>query len=230
MCYHTSTPSKKNLLKGLAGYNVKYADGTNYRVSGFTRPFAPATLNQEPKDIVSAQWKLLPFWIKNEDEAKKLAGTLNAESEDIFDNPSYRNYIGKYRGLLWVTGFYESYENKATKMDENYYIYAPDKEIISLGIVYTPWINKDTGDVINTFSVITTSANSDLKETDNYNKRMPLIIDEQKRDAWLLADDKAEIQSLMQPYPGELQSLKVAQVAINRIGSTNRERVPQMHG
>lgn len=222
MCYHTSTPGAQQLKLALPEKRIRYDADSYYHVSGFTRPYLPVTLNVRQDEIEEAQWKLLPFWVKTEEEAKKYANTLNAESESIFEKASYKNYITKYRGLLWVDGFFEPHKNRVINTNENYYIYKPEKKIFSLGIVYSNWTNQETGEIIPTFSIITTKANPLLEDIHNEKKRMPLIIGESDRDAWLFASQKEDIQSLMQPYSGILESHKVVRVTADRTGDTDR--------
>lgn len=203
MCYHVSTGGKDERKRLIANDKRKIRKEwiQKFHVSGFTRPFMPVTLNSEPNIIDEAQWKLIPFWVKDEDGAKTYANTLNAESGEIFDKPSYKPYILKNRGLLWVDGFYEPHKVAGVKETDNYYIFKPSHEIFSIGIVWAPWENKDTGVVTNTFSVITTPANELLAEIHNEKKRMPLIITEENRNAWLAANSKEEIESFFIPAP-----------------------------
>lgn len=223
MCNHVSSKSKQYLDLKLPDYRVDYNNGEPYyHVSGFTRPFLPVTMNTDQKAIIAAQWKLIPFWVKDELSAKKYANTLNAKSESIFQAASYKPYINKYRGLLWIDGFYEPHKNEKTGAAENYYIYTPSKDLFTLGIVIAPWTNQDTGEIVNTFSIITTVANPLLAEIHNEKKRMPLVIPEGDRDAWLNADSKDQIQSLMLPYQGELSAHRVYRVTADRTGETNR--------
>lgn len=222
MCYHASTPSKKKMLEQLPQYEVNYQGEQYFHVSSFTRPYLPITTNENYRTIEPAQWKLLPFWVKNEEEAKKYANTCNAESESIFEKASYKHYIKKNRGLLWVDGFYEPHKNKVTGKGENYYIYLPEKRIFSIGIVIAPWVNKDTGEITNTFSVLTTKANELLTEIHNEKMRMPLIIPPNDRDAWLDAKDPVEIKQFFKPFDGLLQAHKVYRVTADRSGETNR--------
>lgn len=211
MCYHVSTKEKGKLIEALPTYEVKGDPIQYFHVSGFARPYLPVTLNSEPKVIQEARWKLIPHWVKTEEEAKKYANTLNAESSEIFDKASYKPYIKKYRGLLWIDGFYEPHNVEGKKDTENFYIYRPNKELFSLGIVYAPWVDTDTGEVTNTFSVITVKANELLAEIHNEKKRMPLIIAPGDREAWLNASTKEDIEALFKPYPdGELSAHKIA--------------------
>ncbi|MVZ67418.1 SOS response-associated peptidase [Sphingobacterium sp. DK4209] len=221
MCYHTSHPDEKALRKEFKSLGVQYKRDEIFHVSGFARPFLPVTLNSSPEIIREARWKLIPFWVKNEADAAKYANTLNAESESIFEKASYKNYITKNRGLLYVNGFYEPHKVKGVKDTENYYIYHPDKKIFTLGVVYSDFTDQDTGETYPTFSIITTPANPLLGEIHNEKKRMPLIIGEKDRDAWLFADGKDEITDLMVPYNGELGSHQVYRVTGARGEDTN---------
>src|SRR5690606_21052272 len=95
MCYHTATPGKKELQKAIKGKDVLYDQPEIFHVSGFTRPYLPVTLNSNIDEIVPARWKLIPFWVKDEDAADKYANTLNARNDDIFEKASYKNVITK---------------------------------------------------------------------------------------------------------------------------------------
>jgi putative SOS response-associated peptidase YedK len=224
MCYHTSIPSKKKLEKELPQYQVSLDIDAYYHVSGFSRPFLPVTTNSNLRTIETAQWKLLPFWVKNEEDAKKYANTCNAVSEEVFTKGTYKHYIERHRGLLWVDGFYEPHKNTKGE-SENYYIYLPEKRIFSIGIVVAPWLNEDTGEIINTFSVLTTKANPLMEKIHNEKKRMPLIIAPDDRDSWLEAHGKSQIQSFFKPFNGLLEAHKVYRVTADRTGNTNREDI-----
>ena len=56
---------------------------------------------------------------------------------------------------------------------------------------------------------------------------MPLIIPEKERDAWLFAEGKNEIQSLMKPYEFKLGSHQVYRVTGARGEDTNRSDIQQ---
>lgn len=221
MCYHVGSPSKADLKVYLPKKKILYNGAENFHVSGFSRPYLPVTLNNLDDSVISARWKLLPFWVKTEQEANKYANTLNAESESIFEKASYKNYIAKNRGLLYVTGFYEPHKVKGVKETENYFIYFPKHEIFTLGIVYSQFNDADTGESYPTFSIITTPANPLLEEIHNEKKRMPLVIPESNREAWLFAEEQDEIQQLMTPFIGELGSHQVYRVTGSRGEETN---------
>ncbi|HLR37458.1 MAG TPA: SOS response-associated peptidase family protein [Chitinophagaceae bacterium] len=222
MCYHASTPKKTDVKKQFPKKQVFYESDKIYHVSGFTRPFLPVTLNNNKQSIIAARWKLIPFWVKNEADAAKYANTLNAEGESIFTKASYKPYIGKQRGLLYVDGFFEPHQVKGVKESQNYYIYKPNHKIFTLGIVYSIFADQDTGETYPTFSIITTKANSLLEEIHNVKKRMPLIIPENKREDWLSANTEPHIKELIKPYQGTLDTHQVYRVTGSRGENTNR--------
>ncbi|QES88533.1 SOS response-associated peptidase [Rhizosphaericola mali] len=228
MCYHVSTAPKEKLDKFAKNKSliIQTAIESFYHVSGFARPYLPTILNGDSKLIQPSRWKLLPFWVKTEEDAKKYANTLNAESESIFEKKSYAPYILKNRGLLLVDGFYEPHSIKGKKETENYYLTFPEHNIFSLGIVYAPWTDKETGEITNTFSIITTPANDLLTKIHNVKKRMPLIIPENKWNDWLTADSKPEIENLMQPLEdGILEAKHVVRVTGMKGEDTNNAEI-----
>ncbi|MFD1770846.1 SOS response-associated peptidase [Sphingobacterium suaedae] len=194
---------------------VHYDFQTIYHVSGFDRPHLPVTLNNDIDSIVPARWKLIPFWVKSEEEANKYANTLNAKSEEVFEKSSYKNVIGKYRGLLYVKGFFEPHATDGKKNNESYFIKDPTSPVFTLGIIYNRWQD------YNTFSIITTEANDMMADIHNVGKRMPLIIPAEKRHNWLLADGREEIESLMVPYAGDLNAHRTFRVTSARGVDTN---------
>ncbi|WP_293934945.1 SOS response-associated peptidase [Sphingobacterium sp. UBA6645] len=222
MCYHSATPSNQQLTQQFPDKKISYRGKEIYHVSGFARPNLPVTLNSDYDSIREAKWKLIPFWVKTEADAAKYANTLNAESESIFEKASYKNYINKNRGILYVNGFYEPHKVRGQKETENYFIYKPNKEIFTLGIVFSDFTDQETGERYPTFSIITTPANPLLEEIHNEKKRMPLIISPQERDAWLYANGKNEIQQLMKPYAGELAAHQTYRVTAARGEDTDR--------
>jgi putative SOS response-associated peptidase YedK len=193
MCYKVSTPDKDQL----EGYFQKQEINQGqlftvndfqhyYHADGFTMPFLPVTTSDQPRVVQPALWKLLPHWVKNEAEAKKYANTLNATCEAIFEKASFKPYIGRNRALLWINGFFEPHHPSA-KVTVPYYIHSMDGNPFTLGCVYSNWLDQDTGELIKTFSIITTPANELLSQIHNDKKRMPLVIPPDQRQRWLSA-------------------------------------------
>jgi putative SOS response-associated peptidase YedK len=63
-------------------------------------------------------------------------------------------------------------------------------------------VDQDSGEIENTFSIITTRANPLLEEIHNSKKRMPVILPEDKEMEWLDQNKPlVEVLSLLEPYP-----------------------------
>ncbi len=222
MCYKVHTPLKEKLIAylGPGKFDVRPYE-FYFHADGFTMPFLPVSTSETPNIVQPGIWKLLPQWVKNDVEARKYANTLNATAEEIFEKASYKNYITRNRCLVWVDGFFEPHHPDA-KTTIPYYIYSADGNPFSLGGVYSNWVNQDTGEVIKTFSIITTPANELLGQIHNEKKRMPLIISPSDREKWLGPLSKEEIIQMMVPLPdGILAAYPVSGLVYNKRVDSN---------
>jgi len=195
---------------------------TYYFASGFAHPHLPI-INHE--GIFLYEWGLIPYWIKDTQSAGEIAGkTLNAVGETVFDKPSFKKSIATKRCLLGINGFYEWREFNNKKYP--YFIKTKSNEMFSLGCIYESWADKSTGEIRNTFSVITTPANHLLEMIHNTKKRMPLIIPEKDEKKWiepLLS--KEQIHGLIKPYD---DSDMTAYTISNKVNSSkNNRNVPE---
>lgn len=229
MCYHVATPSKKQLQSKFQNKEVWYEGDEIFHVNGFERPFLPVELNTSPGFIQQARWKLLPFCVKNEKAAAQYANTLNADAETIFERSSYKPFIPYYRGLLYVTGFFEPHQVENKKETDNYFIYEANRQIFTIGIVYAEWRDEFTGIQYPTFSIITTKANDFMAQIHNVKKRMPLIIPAALHQDWMQAKNPDTIQQLMQPLADEtlLSAHRVIRVTGIRGEDTNTSDIQQ---
>jgi putative SOS response-associated peptidase YedK len=221
MCYKVSTPTKDELEEYLAPSGYEVAEFQHYfHADGFTRPYLPV-LSNDSKTVQPARWKLIPYWVKTEEEASKYANTLNAKSEELFEKASYKSYIQKNRCLLWVEGFFEP-NHPSPKVTVPYYIKSIDKKPLALGSLYADWVNKDTGEVTRTFSIITTPSNKLLTEIHNEGQRMPFIVTPDNWEKWLSPISKEEIITMMQPLPeGTLHGYPVSGLVYKKGINTN---------
>lgn len=184
-----------------------------YFVSGFSHPRLPVISNE---GISLREWGLIPFWSKDEEFASKIRNqTLNAVGETVFQKPSFRSVIRKNRCLLPVSGFFEWRE--VNKIKYPYFIKVKNEALFSLGCIYDDWVNKDTGEKIETFSIITTPANPLMASIHNNKKRMPLIIPKSAEKQWTDNNlDEKRINELIMPFPeSDMHSHTVSQEVNN---------------
>jgi len=238
MCYHTSTPAKEKLQELADNQSLRlYADyQQTFHVSGYIRPFLPIRPSNSQNEIQPGRWRLLPDTVKTEEQVASFKlNTLNARAESLFNANTYKEHAGNHHGLLYVDGFFEPHKPErevvengkiVKKIDskaksENYYIFKPNKEIFTLGILYSPWEDEISGDHYNTFSIITVPANQLLQEIHNEKKRMPLIIADDAQNDWLNTTTKNGTETFLQPYSGELKAHKCYRVTGARGEDTN---------
>lgn len=184
MCFHNSMSKKAQEVANRFNAQIEIGFEPVFHASGFSFPKWPVITAEEPDKINLYRWGLIPHWVKDEEQAKKIRGqTLNARSETIFEKPSFRISIHKKRCFVISTGFFEWQDYKKKKYP--YFIHLKNTEIFALAGIYSKWVNKSTGEIINTFSIITTAANPLMAKIHNSKERMPVILPEEIERDWL---------------------------------------------
>jgi putative SOS response-associated peptidase YedK len=103
------------------------------------------------------------------------------------------------RCLVLVDGFYEWREEGKKKYP--YFIHLVNNDAFALAGIWDRWLNESTGEVRNTFSIITTKANPLLERIHNTRKRMPVILKREDEKEYLDMNLHAgDIDALLQPY------------------------------
>ncbi len=209
MCYNLAAEQRIKALQEKYGVRIDYdhAYSTDfYQVSGFSHPKLPVLSQEHPKGFQLMQWGLIPSWTKDEEKAKEFSNmALNAKAETIFEKPMFRKSIISKRCILPVDGFYEWRE--IAKVKYPYYIFPKDGTLFSFGCIYDTWNNPETGEIINSFSIITTEANDVMAMIHNSKKRMPLILSDEGWQQWIdPKTTKEELQALLKPSANEILS------------------------
>jgi putative SOS response-associated peptidase YedK len=148
----------------------------------------------------------------------------------VFEKPSFRHSIAKKRCLVLVDGFYEWHEESNKKYP--YYIRLRNQAAFALAGIWDIWFNEVTGETRNTFSIITTRANSLMEQIHNTRKRMPVILRQEDEQKWLGSEiDREQIASLLSPYDDkEMDAYKVSPLISRRGENTNTPEVMQKYG
>ncbi len=184
---------------------------TYYFVSGFSHPLLPIVKHD---GIFLFEWGLIPSWVKDPSIAKDIrTKTLNAVGETVFEKPSFRKSISSQRCLFGVNGFFEwQHFNKAKYP---HLIQTKRNKIFSLGCIYETWLDQSTGEIKNTFSILTTPANPLMEKIHNLKKRMPLILNQQDEQRWIEPSLNTEqIKALIKPYDqADMTSYTVSKIA-----------------
>jgi len=172
-----------------------------FHVSGFDHPKLLIYTSQSTQMPVVASWGLIPFWVKSSEQQLDIRNkTINARGEEMFEKPSFRTSAKSKRCILYIDGFFEHHHLKGKTYP--FYIQRTDGEPIVLGGLYDVWTNRETGEIVNSFTIVTTKANQLLSKIHNNPKlkeaRMPLILDEEKADEWLSASPQ-KIKEMVVP-------------------------------
>lgn len=145
------------------------------------------------------RWGLIPHWAKDEKFGYK---TINARSETVATQPSFRDAFRKRRCLVPASGFYEWQKSmqKGKEVKQPHYIRRKDGRPMGLAGLWERWVSPD-GKEIESFTIITTDANEVMRP---FHHRMPVILRPEDYDLWLSPEAKGEeLQALLVPCPVE---------------------------
>ncbi len=204
MCYTIKIDLTREELESRFGAKFsepeKYTPGS--RTNAFSLPLLPVICADHQNEIRMYRWGLIPFWTKDLKTAEEIRiKTFNARSESILSKPSFKHCLRSNRCLLPVTGFYEWQTNGKHKIP--YFIGLQNDSLFGLAGLYDQWVNPDTGECFNTFSVITTRANPMLEVIHNVKKRMPVILTLENKEQWLNTALDPIAENIFEPYPEE---------------------------
>lgn len=222
MCYDIKTSLEAQLskakrrgdLQAIEEIKRKLVPYTNlplHHASGFSHPKLLIYTDRSPDCPEIAVWGLVPHWIKDRDQLKKFwNNTLNARGETIFEKPSFRNSARHKRCLIYVDGFYEHHHYKGKTYP--FFVHHENNEPMVLGGLWSEWLDEETGELLNSFSIVTTEGNDLLTRIHNNPRlkgpRMPLILPREIEDKWLdPVNDELDIKSireLIRSYPDEV--------------------------
>lgn len=202
MCFHYSITQQQSKIASNLCVNWEGEEWQPvYHADGFTFLKMPVITQERPSHLQQFNWGLIPSWIKTKVDADKLKSqTLNARSETVFEKPSFRNSITSNRCLVVADGFFEWMDFGKNKYP--HYIYMKDKSLFCFAGIYANWTDKETGELMQTFSILTTDANPMMGKIHNIKKRMPVILPREHYQTWLKKEiTPSEIQSLLTPFP-----------------------------
>ena len=152
-------------------------------INGFAHLNTPIIVDETPEIIsTNFSWGLVPSWAKDE-EIKKY--TLNAKIETVHEKASFKSSVNK-RCLIIANGYYEwKWLDPKGKLKNKYEIGLHNEALFAFAGLYSHWVNQTTGEIINSYSILTTEANPLLAEIHNSKKRMPVVIKQEDESRWL---------------------------------------------
>ena len=182
------------------------ADATDfYHVSGFSHPrLTSFTRKNDLLEVKQRVWGLIPHWVKDKEFANNLWDrTLLSRAESMHEKPSFRDAAVKNRCIVPLDGFYEHFHKNGKTYP--HFIQGKENKRLFVGGLSSQWLNKETGELIETLSLVTTKANDFMSKIHNNPKlkeaRMPLILSDENANKWL--DDDSNISDLLVPNTSE---------------------------
>lgn len=184
MCFHTE--QTKLAIEVESRFKAKIKDVEKFKptqhFNGFDFPLTPIITDKNPNEIQHYNWGLIPSREKDENIRKM---TLNARIETVDEKPSFRNSINQ-RCLVIANGFYEwQWHDSKGKNKTKFEIGIGNQDLFAFAGIYSQWIKKETGEIKNTYSILTTEANPLMAEIHNIKKRMPIILKPEDEIKWL---------------------------------------------
>lgn len=171
---------------------------------GFAHPLLPVMTNEGNGKGQLISWGLIPHWCKDAAQAKTSASqNLNARGESIFEKPSFRGPAKNKRCLIFLESFYEYHSYKKKKYP--FRVKRKDGETIVVAGLWEDWVDKDTGEIKRTCTMVTTKANPVMHRIHNTDEpRMIVILNPEEGKEWIKAtDDLDSIKKLIKPLPGD---------------------------
>ncbi len=153
---------------------------------------------EQQREIVMLRWGLVPFWAKDPAIGNRM---INARAETVAEKPSYRAAYRHRRCIVLADGFYEWQRQGDRKVP--HFISLASGEPFALAGLWEHWKDKQTGDSLQTTTLITTDANEFMRPLHH---RMPVVLEPASADEWLagsndLLDDVAERTPALQAWP-----------------------------
>jgi putative SOS response-associated peptidase YedK len=218
MCFTVNVNLVKEELE--SRYGATFLDPDKYHPSyyyhAFGLPGMPVICSGNPDKISIMKWGLIPAWVKNSESAEEIRyKTFNARSESVDSKPSFSPSFSSRRCIVPISGFFEWQHSATGKIP--WYISRADSDIMSLAGLWSEWTDTSTGEIINSFSVITTGANELMASIHNSKLRMPAIIEKSSEPVWLDNNTvKADLKRLLEPYPKEILKAHTISDLVNR--------------
>jgi putative SOS response-associated peptidase YedK len=136
---------------------------------------------------------------------------INARAESVYQKIPFKHIVKNQRCLVPSDGFFEWRKEGKNKVPYRFNLNSDDT--FAYAGLWDSWKNEETGDILNSFTIITTDANKVVKAVHD---RMPVILRKDLEKLWI-AEDVTESQatSLLKPYDTELMYSYAVHRAVN---------------
>ena len=201
-------------------FNAKfYSNDLVKRYNVAPSQLALVMTDEKPEALQLFKWGLIPSWAKEPSIGNKM---INAKSETIFEKPSFRNLIKKRRCLVISDGFYE-WKPLIGKRKQPFRIGLNGGELFAFAGLWDTWLDKEHGELIPTFTMITTEANRLVSPIHN---RMPVILKREDENRWLRDKlNETDINSILKTFPAEAMKIYPVSELVNSPRNDSEELI-----
>ncbi len=219
-----SVADKKKIEKE---FNIEIADGNpvapRYNIAP-TQTIAAITEIKNARELALFKWGLIPSWAKDDSIGSKL---INARAETLQEKPSFREAFRVRRCIIPASGFYE-WQKTSKGAKQPFYFYLKDKSIFGFAGLWEEWRNKQTGEMTETCTIITTEENEVLKQVHD---QMPVILKSDDYDFWLdeKVKDTEKLQNLLVPYPAKEMDSHAVSCSVNSPAADSEELIAPLN-
>jgi putative SOS response-associated peptidase YedK len=195
MCFHSK--QTKDAVTAEKRFNAVVESLVDFQptehFNGFAYPQTPVITGVNRHLIQHFRWGLIPEWA-TDDTIRQF--TLNAKIETLNEKPSFRNSVNK-RCLVIADGFYEwQWLDSKGKRKQKYEITLPGKGLFAFAGIWSEWQSTQTGELMKSYSIVTTEASGLMREIHNSKKRMPVILTPENEQEWLDNQSLKEFESV----------------------------------
>lgn len=225
MCGRFTNAAKKEQIRKEFQALVNNSTPDNPRYNITPSQMIDAVFEPETERILSQlKWGLIPHWAKDAAIGNRM---INARAETLTEKPSFREAFKSRRCVIPASGFYE-WQKKGTGGKQPFYFYLKDRDVFGFAGLWESWIDKTTGEELETCTIITTEANDVLKPVHD---RMPVILKPESYDEWLDAKgtNTDRLQKLLVPYSADEMDSHPVSRSINIPDSNSSELIKPLN-
>lgn len=162
------------------------------------------------------RWWLVPHW---SDEPSQKYSMFNARSENLEKSRAFQGPFKYRRAVVPASSFIEWQKQGGEKQP---FLIELEDQALALAALWDYW--SDGTEHILSCAIITTQASESFKPI---HSRMPVILDQEKMDAWLKEDTPmSELRTMLTPFSGSF----IATPIHRRIGNSRSKEEPEPIG
>lgn len=142
------------------------------------------------------RWGLVPYWADSVNTGYTM---INARAESLHEKRSFVKPFQSQRCVVPANGFYEWLKGGSSKVP--HFIESKSSPLMNFAGLYEQW-KSDSGELINSYTIITTEAN---KPVSKLHDRMPAMLLQSEIDDWLNPENQNpdELKDFLRPWPDD---------------------------